>query len=207
MQPLTSAPTKPAPAIVRGRRQSGMSLIIVLLLLVIVSILGVGGMQIASMSERSSRNDRDMQIAWQAAEAALIDAEVDIYGPGASDRRSIFTDMRNVNSFVTDCGSSGNSLGLCQLVTTGKPAWLTVEFDVASSPKAAELGSFTHRTFPTGTAGVQPRRLPRYVIEPIRDPLDRDRSSADPAYVYRVTAMGFGPRDDIQAVAQMLFRK
>jgi Tfp pilus assembly protein PilX len=55
-----------------------------LLLLVIVSILGVGAAQIATMGERSARNDRDMQVAWQSAEAALMDAEFDIHGPGTA---------------------------------------------------------------------------------------------------------------------------
>ena len=59
-------------------QQSGMSLIMVLLILVVVSLLGVGGAQIALMSERGARNDRDLQMAWQAAEAGLIDAENDI---------------------------------------------------------------------------------------------------------------------------------
>ena len=56
-------------------RQSGVSLVVVLLLLVIVSMLGIASMQIAMMGERGARNDRDMQIAWQSAEAALVDAE------------------------------------------------------------------------------------------------------------------------------------
>ena len=59
-------------------RQRGMSLIVVLLLLVIVSMLGVASMQIATMGEHGARNDRDMQLALQSAEAALIDAEVDL---------------------------------------------------------------------------------------------------------------------------------
>ena len=32
-------------------------------------------------------------------------------------------------------------------------------------------------------------------------------SSKDPKYLYRVTAMGFGPRKETQAVVQMYFRK
>jgi type IV pilus assembly protein PilX len=41
-------------------------------------------------------------------------------------------------------------------------------------------------------------------MEPIRDPGNRDLS--DLSYIYRVTAMGFGPREDIQAVTQIVFR-
>lgn len=197
---------KKAPSF-RPARQRGVSLIIVLLLLVIVSILGVGAAQIATMGERSARNDRDMQVAWQSAEAALMDAEFDIHGPGTSNRQAVFTKMANTNAFVSGCGDSGNSKGLCTLVTTGQPAWLTVDFtSTASIAKTAAFGDFTGRAFPAGATGIQPAKAPRYVIEPIEDPANRDISGATTSYVYRVTAMGFGPRDDIQGVVQILYR-
>ena len=87
--PLPSRPWSAPPA----RRSRGVSLIVVLLILVVVSILGVSGIQLAMMGERGTRNDRDQQIAWQAAEAALMDAEFDIEGLPASSttkRNSIF---------------------------------------------------------------------------------------------------------------------
>jgi type IV pilus assembly protein PilX len=63
------------------RTQRGVTLIIVLLILVVVTILGIGGAQIALLGERSTRYDRDYLVASQAAEAALMDAEFDIRGP------------------------------------------------------------------------------------------------------------------------------
>jgi type IV pilus assembly protein PilX len=191
----------------RPARQSGVSLIIVLLLLVIVSILGVGAAQIATMGERSARNDRDMQVAWQSAEAALMDAEFDIHGPGTSNRQAVFTNMANTNAFVSGCGDSGNSKGLCTLVTSGQPAWLAVDFtSTANSAKTTQFGAFTGRGFPSGAAGIQPVKPPRYIIEPIEDPSNRDISGSTTKYIYRVTAMGFGPREDIQGVVQILYR-
>ncbi|MFM9923999.1 PilX N-terminal domain-containing pilus assembly protein [Variovorax sp. H27-G14] len=190
----------------RAARQRGVSLIIVLLLLVIVSILGVGAAQIATMGERSARNDRDMQVAWQSAEAALMDAEFDIHGPGTTDRKAVFTDMANTNAFVSGCGDSGNSKGLCTLVTTGQPAWLAVDFNATTNAKTAAFGDFTGRAFPAGDTGIQPFKAPRYVIEPIEDPSNRDISGSTTKYIYRVTAMGFGPRADIQGVVQILYR-
>jgi type IV pilus assembly protein PilX len=189
-------------------QERGASLIVVMLILIIVSILGVGGAQISMMAERGSRNDRDMQLAWQAAEAALMDAEFDIHGPGTASRKALFTDMHNTNDFTAGCGSSGNSKGLCALVESGKPAWLVVDFtSEATGAKTVPFGLFTGRTFAAGETGVQPAKVPRYIVEPISDPLNRDKTfDKPPTYVYRVTAMGFGPRDDIQAVAQILYR-
>ena len=193
--------------------ERGASLIMVVIILTIVSILGIAGVQISMMSERGARNDRDQQIAWQSAEAALMDAEIDMFGPGASTRRaSTFTPQTNLNAFVSGCGASGNSVGLCAIVSTGKPAWLTVPFDLTGSAAATtEFGAFTGRSFAAGGVGIQPSKKPRYVIEAIPDQFgagstSRNLSAPDVKYLYRVTSIGFGPRDDIQAVLQMVYR-
>ena len=206
--PLPSRPWSAPPA----RRSRGVSLIVVLLILVVVSILGVSGIQLAMMGERGTRNDRDQQIAWQAAEAALMDAEFDIEGLPASStskRNTIFTSKTTqIEKFVPDCGTSGQQTGLCALNDTGKPAWLTVDFTATgNAAPTVQFGTFTGRDFPSGSKGVQPVRPPRYVIEPIRDPrFARTRPVTEQLYVYRVTAMGFGPNAETQAVVQMIYR-
>lgn len=195
------------PAMRLGAGQRGMSLVIVLIILAVVSLLGVAAIQIAGMSVRSARNDRDQQIAWQSAEAALIDAEFDLFGPTPSSRRDLFGNKPDLTAFALGCGTSGNSVGLCIPADTGRPAWMTVDFEATgSAAPTAALGAFTDRSFPAGGPGIQPAQAPRYIIEAIRDPNDRDLSSTEPKYIYRVTAMGFGPRMDIQAVLQMIYR-
>lgn len=179
--------------------ESGASLIMVLLVLVVVSLLGVGGAQVALMGERGARNDRDMQVAWQSAEAALVDAELDMT---TSTRSSIF-DGFNQTAFVQNCGTSGVSKGLCS-PTTAKPAWLVADFtDTGTSAPTTAFGTFTSRAFATGGVGIQPAQAPRYMIELIPDPVG---DKANPSFLYRVTSMGFGPRDDIQGVLQMIYR-
>ena len=189
--------------------ERGASLIMIMIILTIISILGIAGIKISMMSERGARNDRDQQMAWEAAEAALLDAEQDIAG-ASSTRRSIFTPVTNEQAFVDGCGTSGNSRGLCAMAITGRPVWLTAGFDfsdTSSSAPSTAYGTFTGRTFAAGSTGIQPFQAPRYVIEAIRDPAHRDSGDLSPSYVYRVTAMGFGPRKDIQAVMQMIYRK
>jgi type IV pilus assembly protein PilX len=109
--------------------ECGASLIMIMIILTIISILGIAGIKISTMSERGARNDRDQQIAWEAAEAALLDAEHDIFGPAASSRRSTFTPATDVQAFVNGCGTGGNSRCLCAAVTSGRPVWLTANFD------------------------------------------------------------------------------
>lgn len=188
----------------RHKAQHGVSLIMVMLILIVVSVLGVGSAQIALMSERGARNDRDQQVAWQAAEAALNDADFDMFST-TSMRRTLF-DGKTQNDFVADCGTSGNSIGLCALKLTGKPAWLTANYlDVSNSAPTTAFGAFTGRYFQAGGLGIQPVQAPRYVIEMVPDPTG-DKSDPTPKFLYRVTAMGFGPRTDIQAVLQMIYR-
>ncbi|WP_273422274.1 pilus assembly PilX family protein [Curvibacter lanceolatus] len=204
-------PLSPPPA-GRASLQQGASLIVVLILLIVVSLLGVGSIQIATMGERSARNDRDQQIAWQAAEAALMDAELDMdpNGMGLGSRRSSFAPITDASAFVLNCGSSSTNRGLCAENPSGKPAWLVVDFLSTSSPKTAGWGDFTGRNnptpYPTG-GGLKSFQAPRYVIEAIKDPAEvQTKGIVESRYVYRVTAMGFGPRQDIQAVMQMIYR-
>jgi len=73
----------------RHKSQHGVSLIMVMLILIVVSVLGVGSAQIALMSERGARNDRDQQVAWQAAEAALNDADFDMFSTTSMRRTAL----------------------------------------------------------------------------------------------------------------------
>jgi type IV pilus assembly protein PilX len=186
-----------------AKQQRGATLAIVMIILVVSSALGVAATHISLAAERAARNDRDSQVAWQAAEAALIDAEMDIFGPGPSPRRDLFGSSPDLSMFMPGCGDSGNSLGLCATASaTGKPAWLSVDYE----ERGATLGQFTARTFQAGGLGAQPAMVPRYVIEPLLDPGDRDLSSPNPRFIYRISALGYGPRSDIQALIQMLYR-
>lgn len=185
--------------------QQGVSLIMVMLIMVVVSMLGIGGVQIAMMAERGARNDRDMQIAFQAAEAALIDAEFDINNKIAASKRTVNPfDKDNAKFlFVADCAGSGDSLGLCaEKNATEVPDWLKVDFtDTTAKAKTVEFGTFTGRAFPVGVTGIQPYQKPRYLIE-----LLNDAGSKEFTPYFRITAMGFGPRQDIQVVLQTVYR-
>ena len=196
---------------VKRQPQRGISLVMVMIVLTIVSLLGIAGIQISSQGERSARNDRDLQIAWQSAEAALLDAQTDIKGTGtvvSPARQLIFIEPSD-SLFVDGCGISGiANAGLCKLNMTGKPAWLAVDFtDTSNAARTTMYGAETGRTFAAGAAGLQPSQSPRYVIEPLEDRVaNRDLSSPTVTIMYRITAMGFGPRAHIQAVLQEVFR-
>jgi type IV pilus assembly protein PilX len=69
----------------RGRRQQGISLVVVLILLVAVSVLGIAVLRSSAMQERMSANLRDRNLAVQTTEAALRFAQEQVLGGGAWD--------------------------------------------------------------------------------------------------------------------------
>lgn len=59
----------------QARQQQGSVLIISLILMVVLTILGVSGMKTSLLEEKMAGNLRDSQLAFQAAEATLKQAE------------------------------------------------------------------------------------------------------------------------------------
>jgi len=57
------------------RRERGAILISALLMLLVLTVIGVSVMQITRMQERMAGNTRDLNLAFQGAEAGLRDAE------------------------------------------------------------------------------------------------------------------------------------
>ena len=192
-----------------AHKHRGFSLITTLILLVVVTILGVGAAQMVLQSEKSTRYERDSQIAFQAAEAALLDAEFDIRGPNTSANQRVASFVTgSAVGFVDGCGTGSTQRGLCAPSAAGqKPVWYQVNFqNESSSAQTVKFGEFTGRSLSTGTSGIRPEISPRYIIEVIPDPTPGSNATTKPT-LYRVTAMGFGPRKSTQAVAQMIFRK
>ncbi|MDH6594103.1 type IV pilus assembly protein PilX [Variovorax sp. TBS-050B] len=59
-------------------RERGFSLFIVVVMLLLSALLAVGGARVAALLESMAGNQREYQRAFEAAEAALVDAERDI---------------------------------------------------------------------------------------------------------------------------------
>lgn len=59
-------------------RQTGAALVVALVLLLVITILGLSSMRGTSLQERMSANLRDRGLAFQAAEAALREAEASL---------------------------------------------------------------------------------------------------------------------------------
>jgi Tfp pilus assembly protein PilX len=173
-------------------RQSGAALLTALFATAAVMVVAVSAAQTAVNAEKLIRNERDRQLAFQSAEAALNDAERDIAGgadPGSA-RAALFA-SGDASRFIEGCGRAEGSIefGLCRFVPSGSaPAWQAADLDAG-----APYGAFTGATLPG--------RLPRYVIELVPPP------EPGAGHLYRITAIGFGVRPDTQIVLQSFYRK
>lgn len=172
-------------------RERGVSLVLVMIFLVILSMLGISAMQSSTLSSRIARNETDRNVAFQAAESALRDAENDIAyrrfdrtacTPSTMGCRT-FEGLLNFDVACTDglCDTVGAALATNIWETAA--IWATTGSSVAYG---------TH----TGAAGLPlVFRQPRYIIEGFQTGLDGST-------VYRVTAVGFGASESTQIMLQ-----
>lgn len=201
----------------RVQPQRGSSLIIVLMMLMVILVMGVIGARLSLFSEREARNDRDRQIAFQSAEAALLDAELDMMGPNSSggSRVCVF-DSKKPAEFIEGCGTDSKA-GMCLNTATPGEAWQAVkaeyvsETGTTSGNKTVQYGQFTGQSLPTGSSGL-PDRPPRYTIEAVRysgtgEATDNVGSSVSTEHAFLVTAMGFGTKAETQVMLQALVYK
>lgn len=194
----------------RCDRTKGAALLTALFVLLALTIIGMSAAQTALNGEKSARIERDRHLAFQAAEAGLLDAERDIEGGAdpASARAALFAGASALG-FVEGCGAGPTNLGLCAY-TPAAPAWqlaaLSAPADGADDTATTPYGKFTGAALPVGFAAL-PARAPRYVIELM--PLARAGEDAGhrAGNLYRITAIGFGARDTTQVVLQAFYRK
>lgn len=201
----------------------GLALPVVLILLTLVLVAAAVGMRKALLAEGLSRNQVDVELARQAAEAALRDAERDLRLPdgntvGAApcargDERAIDAQgARGEPYFADDCPRGQCGLPLSYYAgsnfTTGAnpmPWWPTAKSgrwsnsapnlpaNCATFKGGVPLGTFTDTPRIVGVA-----RQPEYLIEHMGYSEDK--------YLFRITARGFGADVATEVVLQTYFR-
>jgi type IV pilus assembly protein PilX len=174
------------------QRQQGASLVIALMFLIVLTILGLVSVRSSTLHERMAGNDRDRAIAFEAAEAALRDAEVDI-----------LDNLTAASPFDEDCTN-----GLCIPATIATPNWRQVTW-----------AGGTSRVYGVASgAGAYPLDVaqpPRYIVELLPDlppgagnSMNANaRSSTSGGTAYRITARGWGRRDTTQVLLQSVYVK
>jgi type IV pilus assembly protein PilX len=190
-------PKRPPPK----RPAHGFSLIAILLMMLAVAMLGLGAMNSSIIQERMVGNARDRQVALQAAEAAIRDAETDIEAnPNAA------------LGFAEGCAD-----GLC-----------IAPSDTSNNPQSAPLwqainwaatrayGSRTNAPALLGPDNLALAEQPRYFIEnlPVLPPVPGESAAigggsnpAPRARAYRITVRASGIRASTVVMLQSVYVK
>ena len=172
------------------RSEQGVALFLALVVLLIITMLGVSGLQTTTLEERMAGNARDRDLAFQAAEAALTDAErvlEDSVLPSFDDRN-----------------------GLYRINAANRPIW-------AGPDQQTGNGAITYSVDRPG-AGSQAAvldgvaRQPEYFIEqypatPVPGGSLEAGTPVDELAFFRITARGFGGRANTVVVLQTGYQR
>ena len=163
--------------------QKGAVLVTGVIFLVVLTILVLSIMRSATLEERMAGNARNRQIALQAAEAVIRDAENTLLGKTAASP----VDPLYIEGFTANCTN-----GFCE---RNPQKWKDIDWDDDSTET---------RTFATGS-GLSISKVtsqPRYYVEYI----SKEDTPNCPKVVYRITARGVGP-DYSTVILQTNFRR
>ncbi|MDH4390514.1 MAG: PilX N-terminal domain-containing pilus assembly protein [Aquabacterium sp.] len=189
------------PAALRRRPARGFSLIVILLMMVALAMLALGAMNSSILQERMVGNARDQQVALQAAESAIRDAEIDIE-----------LNVNAADGFVAGCAN-----GLCIAPSDTRdnpqsaPLWQTINWAATRA-----YGSRTGAPALLGPGNVALAAQPRYFVEnlPVLPPVAGESMSigggstpAPRARAYRISVRASGIRASTVVMLQSVYVK
>ena len=124
-----------------ARRQEGVALFIALVVLLIITVLGISGLQTTTLEERMAASARDRDIAFQAAEAALAEGEVFVQGLAVTGLAQFDS---NTNGFYRPRQGTDDDW------------WETVDWvnDASLPTVATDLGDLAARRCPANNLGA-----------------------------------------------------
>ena len=183
-------------------KQQGAALVVALIMLVLMTLVGITAMQVTTVQEKMVANSRDLNVAFQAAEVALLRGEH--YVKNMQD--AIFT---------TTCKGSGSTIGLCK-PGQSTPIWTTISWS-DTDPVTLEYGNEQeNKQIPaseTSVDNIQPlpaktvAKQPRYIIEDITSVSGGGQANLSKG-LYRITAQGYGQavNDNGQPLARVMLQ-
>lgn len=191
-------------------KQQGAALVIALIMLVLMTLVGVTAMQVTTVQEKMVANSRDLNVAFQAAEVALLRGEH--YAKNMED-----------GIFSSTCLTRR---GLCSpnKSTPIVPVWTTIDWnntDEDASPSLEYGNEQENKQIPTSETSVDNipplpdktvARQPRYIIEDITSIAGGGQTNISKG-LYRITAQGYGQAVDdngqplARVMLQSIFKK
>jgi type IV pilus assembly protein PilX len=180
--------------------QQGFSLVTSLVLMLSVLLIGLAVMGVNVSQERIIGNTRDRELALQAAEATLRDAELDVNN-----------NITALSAFVSDCTG-----GLCIPPSAGpgasaakaKPIHEQTWFSWSNAANVRTLGQYSG-TPPFPGLSTQPVYVVERLGEVACDSCSKRAGTGanSPGFAYRTTVRSTGARAETEVVLQSVFQK
>ena len=203
------------PTFLSRRPQRGLALIFVLLMMAIAISAALFAARSTLLGDKTARNDRDRQTAFQAAELALNDAELDIMdatlalATGSKARGCKFGNKHAAFYPELNCSFNADRRGFCEMPGISdpdkvKPMYKAIDWEETSDSarRYVKYGEFTGRSdhFVTGdgTGSVKPpmpAKPPKYIIvqsTPAKVQILRGNQTFEVEAAYKVYALGYG---------------
>ena len=162
------------------QKQQGAALVTGLIFMVVLTLLVVAGMRTTILEEKMAGNARDVDIAFQAAEAALREAELSLFNP----------------LVPLTFAATGSHL---KIITPSRPVdfWLSLYNWASGAPYTGA---------PLAGAATQPS----YVVEQTPQVRESGSSRKAGAFtdsrIYKITARGIGGSANTQVFLQSVYR-
>jgi type IV pilus assembly protein PilX len=183
------------------KKQSGVALIISLVVLLLLTMITVTALQVTSLEQKMAGNMQEQNVAFQAAESALREAEgliaiddptIDWDGDGTPDPNP-FRPLRLSNGPFQNTSDPVCADGLCGTTSPLQSADIAAAYDAGYT-----------RTATTGIDNELIDAEPEYIIE-----LLFTEPSTDASRIYatfRVTALAWGGDPNSQVELQSTYR-
>ncbi len=178
-------------------KSQGSVLLVSLVLLLIMTVAGLTAMRVSNLEQKISGNFLDQQMAFQAAETALLEAE-----------NRIASTHFDLTTFSTECHQ-----GLCFAgndapdISSCAPGSATPWLDEVLWQTSSKHQSTTIVVDGISTRAKYIIEFRCYIAREADGPLPDVTNPGDWALFFRVTAMASGGTDDARVMLQTTYKK
>lgn len=189
------------------KQQTGATLIVSLVLLLVVTLIGVGGMETTAVEEKMSGSYRDHQMGFESAEQALLEGE-----------NFVESTVFEFSDYSSTCANglcfkgswdSTNPNAACELDGTGTDVWVKTD-------SANIWASANTRTISDELLGIN--QAPQYIVEFLCHAPTSTSSNLEPyvesngwqaqyGLLFRITALGTGGSNNARVMLQSTYLK
>ena len=173
--------------------QNGAVLFVSLIMLILLTLIGVTGSQVTGLEEKMAGNNRDQNIAFQSAEAALRAGEARIEAIWNSGNGSIQAFCDGTAGLFHANGIAGCDGGGC---ATACPA---------PDEETASTWTDNSKSISVATGSTLVENQPRYFITYVNYSDDGASPPVVTNYYFTITARGTGGQDTSQVVLRSYY--